>query len=115
MLTALEVWASRDHEADLRDAIRRTDHVVNEVDGLPGVRAERWFPDHLGRPYPTAFIHLDPAHGKNPKHVIESLLEGEPAIAVMGHTEPNVVRVDVRILTDDQSEQVVCRLRTVLA
>ena len=114
LLTALEIWTHRDHEADLRDAKRRTDMVVEALAGLPGVRAEHRFPDHIGRPYPTAFVHLDPSTGLTAAKVIERLLAGDPAVAVMGYEDPQVVRVDVRVLSDDEAAQVGRRLREVV-
>ncbi|HEU5315785.1 MAG TPA: aminotransferase class V-fold PLP-dependent enzyme [Chloroflexota bacterium] len=115
LLTALELWASRDHAADLRDAKRRTQRVVDALDGLRTVRAEHVFPDHAGRPYPTVFIHVDPECGLSAAQVVEQLLAGDPPVAVMGHTDPTVVRVDVRILSEDETERVIARLREVLA
>ena len=115
LLTALEVWAARDHARDLAEAKRRTDLVVEAVAGVPGVRGEHRFPDHLGRPYPTAFIHLDPSIELTGAQVVERLLAGEPSIAVMSHTDPHVVRVDVRVLSDDETATVARRLREVLA
>ena len=113
LLTALEIWANRDHAADLRDAKRRTDAIVQGVNGISGVRAEHHFPDHLGRPYPTAFIYLDPTSGLTAPQVIQALLDGDPAVAVMGHDTPHVLRVDVRILSDAETAQVTGRLRSV--
>src|SRR6185503_9092701 len=109
--TALEVWAARDHAADLRDARRRTDAVVAALAGIPGVRAEHRFPDHIGRPYPTVFVHLDPATGLTGRAVVQRLLEGTPSVAVMGFDDPQVVRADVRVLSDDEAATVAERLR----
>jgi len=114
LLTALEVWANRDHAADLREAKRLTDVVVHGLEGIPGVRAEHRFPDHLGRPYPTAFVHLDPTSGLIAPQVIQELLNDNPAVAVMGHDSPHVLRVDVRILSSAETDQVTERLRSVL-
>jgi L-seryl-tRNA(Ser) seleniumtransferase len=139
LLTALEIWANLDHAVELRAARRRTDLVVAALDGLPGVRAEHRFPDHVGRPYPTAFVRVDPATGLaaadaiagpaspapasltgagtglRAADVIARLLEGEPPIAVMGFADPQVVRVDVRILSDEEAAVVARRLREVLS
>jgi L-seryl-tRNA(Ser) seleniumtransferase len=115
LLTALEIWVHRDHERDLADARRRTDMVVAALAGVRGIRAEHRFPDHLGRPYPTAFVHIDPATGWTGAQVVQELLAGEPAIAIMGYDHPQIVRVDVRILSDDETEQVARRLRAVLS
>lgn len=114
LLTALEIWMQRDHDADLRDARRRTDLVVAALAGLAGVRAEHRFPDHVGRPYPTAFVHIDPESGLTGARVIEAMLSGEPSVAIMGFSDPQVVRVDVRVLTDDEAARLGQRLREVL-
>jgi uncharacterized pyridoxal phosphate-dependent enzyme len=115
LLTALEIWVHRDHDADLRDAKRRTDLVVEALAGIPGVRAEHRFPDHAGRPYPTAFVHLDPTAGLTANTVVEALLAGDPSVAVMGYEDPYVVRVDVRVLSDDEAATVSQCLRRVLS
>lgn len=114
LLTALEIWANRDHEADMRDAKRRTAYVVESLAGLPGVRAEFKFPDHVGRPYPTVFIHLDSAIGLTGREVVQRLLDGEPSVAIMSFTDPQIVRADVRILSDEENEIAASRLRQVL-
>jgi uncharacterized pyridoxal phosphate-dependent enzyme len=114
LLTALEIWVNRDHAADLRDARRRTDRVVAELAGLPGIRAEHRFPDHVGRAYPTAFVTIDPSTGLTGASVVEALLAGDPSVAIMGFDDPQIVRVDVRVLSDDEAEVVAQRLRAVL-
>jgi len=115
LLTALEVWARRDHAADLRDAKAKTQRVVDALAGVPGVRAEHRFPDHSGRPYPTVFIHLDPDGGRTAAQVIQALLDGDPPVAVMSHSDANVLRADVRILPDEHVDAVIRRLRQILA
>lgn len=115
LLTALHTFANRDHAADLADAQRRTQFVVASLSGLPGVRAEYRFPDHIGRPYPTAFVHLDPQLELTSADVIADLLAGSPSVAVMDFSDPLTVRVDVRVLSDNETEQVVDRLRHVLS
>jgi L-seryl-tRNA(Ser) seleniumtransferase len=114
LLTALEIWTGRDHDADLRAARRRTDAVVSALGGLPGVTAEHRFPDHIGRPYPTAFVRIDPSTGLTGAGLMERLLAGEPSVAVMGSDDPQVVRVDVRVLSDDEAGAVAGRLRAEL-
>jgi L-seryl-tRNA(Ser) seleniumtransferase len=114
LLTALEIWVSRDHAADLRDAKRRTDRVVQALSGLPGIAVEHRFPDHAGRPYPTAFVSIDPSTGLTGANVIDRMLAGDPSIAIMNFSDQQVVRVDVRVLSDDETEIVAARLRAVL-
>ena len=107
LLTAIDVWASRDHDADLRDALGRTSAVVEGVNGIPGLRAELKYPDHIGRPYPTAFVHIDCRTGVQAKSLLASLLAGTPSVAGMGYGDPSVVRIDVRVLSDDDAAAVV--------
>ena len=114
LLTALEMWANRDHDADMRDAKRRTDRVVEGLAGIPGVRAEHRFPDRIGRPYPTVVIALDPATGLTGPDLVATLLAGEPSIAIMPGADPSSVRVDVRVLSDDDALLVANRLRQTL-
>ncbi|HEY7034978.1 MAG TPA: aminotransferase class V-fold PLP-dependent enzyme [Thermomicrobiales bacterium] len=114
LVTAIEVWSRRDHARDMADAKRRTDYVARELAGVSGARAEFRFPDHIGRPYPTVFIHLDPSAGRTARQVIAALLAGDPPVATMDFADPWVVRADVRILEDTQVEQVARRLREVL-
>jgi L-seryl-tRNA(Ser) seleniumtransferase len=115
LLTALEVWVARDHAADLAAAKQRTDAVVAALAGLPGVTAEHHFPDHRGRPYPTAVVTLDPAGGRTAADAIAALLAGEPSVAVMSSDDPQVLRIDVRVLSDDEAATVAARARQVLA
>jgi D-glucosaminate-6-phosphate ammonia-lyase len=115
LLTALEVWTGLDHAAELENAKAKTQRVVAALDGVAGARAEMRFPDHIGRPYPTVFLHLDTAGGRTAPQLIQKLLEGDPPVAVMTHTQPGVVRADVRILPDDEVEAVIKRLRETLA
>ena len=89
--------------------------MVESLAGLPGIRAEHRVPDHRGRPYPTVFIHLDPATGLTGADVIAQLLAGEPSVAIMSYDDPQIVRADVRILSDAEAEIVADRLRAVLS
>jgi hypothetical protein len=114
LLTALEIWVNRDHAADLREAKRRTDHVVQALTELPGMAVEHRFPDHVGRPYPTVFVSIDPTNGLTGAKVIDLMLAGDPSIAIMNFTDPQIVRVDVRVLSNDETRVVAARLRDVL-
>lgn len=82
--------------------------------GLPGVPVEHRCPDHLGRPYPTAFIRIDPTTGLTGAAVIDALLAGDPPVAIMDVDDRQVVRADVRVLSDPPRRQVAARLRDLL-
>jgi hypothetical protein len=91
----------------LQAALERTSAAVAGINGISGLRAELKFPDHIGRPYPTAFVHIDDKTGVHAKTLQESLLSGTPSVAIMGHTDPKVVRIDVRVLSDEDAASVV--------
>jgi hypothetical protein len=114
-VTAVEVWSSRDHDADARDAMRRTRYLTDALQGIVGARAELMFPDHVGRPYPTCFITVDDATTRSTRTIIAELLAGEPSIAVMDYDDPAILRVDVRILPDSDVEAVAAGLRLALS
>jgi len=45
---------------------------------------------------------------------LQQLLDGEPSVAIMSFSDPQIVRVDVRILSEEETEVVASRLRQVL-
>jgi len=47
--------------------------------------------------------------------VIQALLAGDPSIAVMSFDDPQIIRVDVRVLSDEETGIVATRLREVLS
>ena len=59
-------------------------------------------------------VSIDPATSLTGAKVIDRLLAGDPSIAIMNFSDPQIVRVDVRILSDDEAETVARCLRDVL-
>jgi L-seryl-tRNA(Ser) seleniumtransferase len=114
LLTALECWVKQDHAAEMAAAKRRTQRLVDSLDGVDGATAEYRFPDQAGRPYPTCRVRLDPERGVTAAEVIAALLAGSPSVAVMHADDPYLIRVDVRVLSDADAEIVATRLREVL-
>ena len=64
---------------------------------------------------PNVHVKVDPATGKNAEWLIEELRNGDPAIAVMGHgTDPQKVRIDVRLCEESEIAEISRRLREIL-
>jgi hypothetical protein len=63
----------------------------------------------------TAFVHIDPRTGLTGARVVAEMLAGEPSVAVMGFSDPHIVRADVRVLSDEEADRVAVRLRQVLS
>ncbi|MCC6167715.1 MAG: aminotransferase class V-fold PLP-dependent enzyme [Caldilineaceae bacterium] len=84
ILAAVQWYLGLDHEG----RAARHEQMVAEwcaaLNQIPGVRAERSFPNGAGQPVPRAHVTLDAAHvGLNAEEVVERLLNGEPSIAVV--------------------------------
>ena len=73
------------------------------------------FPDEDNRPMPNVHVKVDPATGKDAEWLIEELRNGDPAIAVVGHAkDPQIVRIDVRLLEDEEIAEISRRLNEIL-
>lgn len=115
LLVALRRFAAGSDEADLARFHALLDPVEAALAGLPGVRACRRVP--AGKPVPMLRIDLDAAvGGRDAYAVVNALLEGEPAVAVVqSWAEHGRVAVNPQGLTAEEAEVVAARLRAVLA
>lgn len=82
LITAVEVFLQRDHDADRRRIEDVTQMWIEALRELPGVQAERAFPGEAGRPTPRARITLTSELALDAFTLRKLLLEGDPAIAV---------------------------------
>jgi L-seryl-tRNA(Ser) seleniumtransferase len=109
-------WAEQDEEERMTEHHRRSALLADMVRGLPGTQVEVVFSDHYQRPYPT--VHLSTLKGaKVPgRNLRKLLLDGDPSIATMTHhSEPDTVRLDVRLLEDDEIRAIAKRLKQIFA
>ena len=83
LLTALELYQSRDFAAERTRWNADMECVISGIDSLSGVSARVQFPQPNGREVPGAVIRIDPAiAGTNAHAVINALQEGDPPIWV---------------------------------
>lgn len=119
LIAALEVYLERDEEADKLEYKRRSDYVVQELEGIPGVKARTEMADPTSRPVvPRVYIQLDSDFPLSAKDVQQHMLAGQPPIAVGSdfHTpNPRTVRVDVLLLREWELKAVARRLKEVLS
>ncbi len=82
---------------------------------LPGVYAERSFPNEAGQPLPRALVTIDAAKaGISRDQVVQALVEGTPSIAVAaGGTDG--IYLNPMTLADGEEQIVLDRLVAVLA
>jgi L-seryl-tRNA(Ser) seleniumtransferase len=83
LLAAVERYLQLDHAARVAGFEATVQRWRAAVADLPGVVAERAFPNEAGQPTPRLWLRLDPARaGLTGADLRRQLWEGEPAIAV---------------------------------
>ncbi len=114
-IAALTMWAEQDDEERMTEHHRKARLLADAVRGLRNADVTIVFPDHYQRPYPTVHVKALPASGMNAKAVLDALHAGEPAIAGMGHSDPAVVRLDVRLCEETEIKAVAKRLQEIFS
>lgn len=115
-VTSLVWWAGQDEEDRMTEHHRRTALLAGLVRDLPHARIEVVFPDRYQRPYPTVHVSLLSAAGMSGGELRRRLLDGEPSIASMTDPQdPAAIRLDVRLLSDDEIHVISRRLREILS
>lgn len=114
LVTALEWWAEQDDEARLTEERRKAQLLVDRLGKLRRGRIELLYPDHMGRLFATVWVHVDTATGMTAADLLKQLYDGDPPIAAMGHSDPQVARFDVRLCEEREIETVAERVRQIL-
>jgi L-seryl-tRNA(Ser) seleniumtransferase len=87
MLTAVECWVKRDHEAEWKLWQSWLDSIAAQVTKVPGVTTTLRQPEDLSNHAPNLIIHWDgKALGITGEEVQKLLLDGEPRVIVAGVT-----------------------------
>jgi L-seryl-tRNA(Ser) seleniumtransferase len=113
LLAAVEWSLRRDEPALLADYERQVAHVVERLQGLPGVAVTRAFPSEAGQPMPRAHVHLGPEAGVARDQLLAQLRDGDPIIELSG--APDGVYVNPQTLQPGEVEQVADALVAILA
>jgi L-seryl-tRNA(Ser) seleniumtransferase len=80
LVTALEMYVNRDHEADQQRWRQQAQVVADALEGIPGVTAHV-LQDDFSRPVPEAAIVLGPDYtGPPPEKIAGLMREGDPPI-----------------------------------
>jgi D-glucosaminate-6-phosphate ammonia-lyase len=83
LITALEEYVQRDHEAEQRTWEKRIDYLIQKLRNLPHAVISRIFPDEVGRPVPRVRIHIQEAElGLTAFEIVKYLAERDPAVRV---------------------------------
>ncbi len=82
-LAAVERYVKLDHAARERYCEETVQLFCAALDPLPGVRAERAYPNEAGQPLPRCRVTIDAAViGKSANDIVQAFFDHDPAIAV---------------------------------
>jgi len=114
LVTALEMFATEDEEALISDQRQHAERLFGQIDGAIPAEVTLQDPDHAGRLYPTVLVDIPAESGKTADDVLAELESGEPSIAAMTGSDPQVVRLDVRLCEEWEIDEVARRLTEIL-
>jgi D-glucosaminate-6-phosphate ammonia-lyase len=114
LLTAVRLYIKRDHEA----RASQDDEVVtgwcSTLNQLPGIQAERSFPNEAGQPLPRAKVSIDSEKaGMSRDQVVAALAEGTPSILVSTGGSDSIY-LNPMTLADGEEQIVLDRLLEIL-
>ena len=115
LLAAVKRYLTLDHEARASQDDEVVAGWMTALNKLPGVRAERSFPNEAGQPLPRALVTIDAAKtGISRDQVVQALAEGAPSIAVSAGGADGIY-LNPMTLADGEEQVVLDRLVAVLA
>lgn len=107
LLAAVERYLALDHAARERYCEETTQLFCAALNPLPGVHAERAFPNEAGQPLPRCRVTVDPAVlGRSADDLVTAFLEQDPAIAVAPDAEASFF---LNPMTLNPGEEVIVR------
>lgn len=87
MLTAVEAWKTRDHEAEWRDWQKQLDFIASRVTKISGITTRTTKPEGLSNLTPSLVIEWDATQlGITGQEVSKLLLDTEPRIVLSGQS-----------------------------
>ncbi|PYV43737.1 MAG: L-seryl-tRNA selenium transferase [Acidobacteria bacterium] len=115
LIAALELYATRDFEAELKAWHERIDTLIAGVEKISGLCAHRIFPLPSGQPVPSAHVQVDPNRAGLDAHaLINALQEGEPIICTYENlASQGTIVFFPQCLGDNEPEEIVHKLKAI--
>jgi len=89
MLTAVEMWVRRDHDAEWKQWMAWLDHISRRLTKIDGVTTTVTQPDGLSNRTPSLRVWWDPQRlGLSGETIVRTLVETEPRIALAAGRRP---------------------------
>ncbi|MGB3328845.1 MAG: aminotransferase class V-fold PLP-dependent enzyme [Thermomicrobiales bacterium] len=114
ILAAVELTLAQDEEALIESYERIVQYWLSGLAEIPGIVAERGFPNEAGQPFPRALITLGPDAKLGQAALVEALWESTPRIAV-SEVAPNVIAINPQTLGPGEETPVIDALRDLLS
>jgi len=114
LLTAVKLYLERDHEGRASQDEEVVGGWCDALGKVPGVRAERSFPNEAGQPLPRAKVTIDAAKaGMSRDDVVAALRNGTPSIEVSSGGA-DALYLNPMTLADGEEQIVLDRLLAIL-
>lgn len=98
MLTAVEMWTKRDHDAEWRQWTSWLEHIADRASKVRGVSTEIVQPEGLSNRTPSLRVLWDEAAmGVSGQTVVDALYEGDPRVAINQASSDDPPRTGVSV------------------
>lgn len=114
MLAAVEWYMSLDHAAIHAGWEAQVRRMVEGLQGLPGVIAERVPLNEAGQPVPRAAVRFGPGCALRTEQVVAALRSGNPVIEVLATELGDGIYLNPMTLKPGEEQLIVARLREIL-
>ena len=113
--TAVKRYLKMDHKARAAQGEAVVAGWCSALNCIPGVHAERSFPQQGGQPLPRAKVTIDADRvGRSRDQVVKELESSEPAISVFYQAGVDSFYLNPMLLADGEEQVVLDRLKTIL-
>ena len=114
MLTALELYVKKDHEAEWKEWERRIRTISDSLRDIPTLQTETFVPP-IANHVPHLRIKWDPAKiASSPQEIQKKLRDGEPSIEASPFTSKDELVIGVWMMQPGEAEIVARRVRALL-
>jgi D-glucosaminate-6-phosphate ammonia-lyase len=114
LLAAIERYEKRDLHAEAQRDKARMEWLVEQLAGVPGVKA-RLTRDEAGREIYRASVEILPESGKTAAEIVKALEAGDPAIYTRNHqVNLGIINIDPRPMLPGQEKILLERLLAIL-
>lgn len=114
ILAAVEWTLAQDEDATIESYERIVQYWLSGLAEIPGISAERGYPNEAGQPFGRVLITLGPDAKLSQGELVTALWEGTPRIAV-SEVAPNVIGINPQTLGPGEEVPVIEALRELLS